>query len=147
DENLKIFFLPVRHWSRRGLFDTNERLWGGFIIQSRNATIYFSGDSGFDSHYIEAGELFPEIDYFIIGIGGYKPRWFMEPNHNTPEEAFQAFTDAKAKYLVPMHFGRFNLADEPPNEPLRLLKERAAEANTSDKIKALNIYESIILED
>ena len=147
DDSLKIYFLPVRHWCRRGLFDTNERLWGGYVIQGAGKTIYFSGDSGFGSHYSEAGELFPEIDYFLIGIGAYKPRWFMEPNHNSPEEAFQAFAEAKAKYLVPMHFGRFNLSDEPPSEPLRLLKEKAAAANVSDKIKALNIYESIIFDN
>jgi L-ascorbate metabolism protein UlaG (beta-lactamase superfamily) len=78
DERLKIFFLPVRHWSRRALFDTNWRLWGGYIIQTDKATIYFGGDSGYGRHYREAAELFPKIDYFLIGIGAYEPRWFME---------------------------------------------------------------------
>ncbi|CAN5447665.1 MBL fold metallo-hydrolase [soil metagenome] len=143
DENLKIYFLPVRHWSRRGLFDTNERLWGGFIIQGANKTIYFSGDSGYGNHYRETAELFPDIDYFLIGIGAYEPRWFMKPNHNNPADALQAFQEANAKFLVPMHFGRFDLSDEPPSEPLRLLKENAAELNLSDKIKPLNINESL----
>jgi L-ascorbate metabolism protein UlaG (beta-lactamase superfamily) len=142
--DVKIFFVPVRHWCRRGLFDTNERLWGGFIIQGASRTIYFGGDSGFGSHYRQTAEVFPEIDYFLIGIGGYKPRWFMEPNHNTPEEARQAFTDAKAKFLVPMHYGTFDLSDEPPHEPLRLLNEAAAQNNLSDKIKPLAIGESLI---
>ncbi|MBA3632545.1 MAG: MBL fold metallo-hydrolase [Acidobacteria bacterium] len=146
DDSLKIYFLPVRHWCRRGLFDTNERLWGAFVIQGAGQTIYFSGDSGFGSHYKEAGEIFPEIDYFLIGIGAYKPRWFMEPNHNTPEEAVQAFIDAKAKFLIPMHFGRFDLSDEPPGEPLRLLHEKVQEMNLSDKIKVLNINESSFFE-
>jgi len=144
DEKLRIYFLPVRHWCRRGLFDTNERLWGGFVVQGAEKTIYFSGDSGYGSHYKEAAELFPEIDYFLIGIGAYKPRWFMEPNHNSPADAMQAFIDAKAKNLIPMHFGRFDLSDEPPGEPLRMLRERAQEINLSDKIKVLNIYESLI---
>src|SRR5207244_5517059 len=26
--DLKIYFLPVRHWGRRGIFDTNKRIWG-----------------------------------------------------------------------------------------------------------------------
>ncbi|MCA1622932.1 MAG: MBL fold metallo-hydrolase [Acidobacteria bacterium] len=146
DENVKIYFLPVRHWCRRGLFDTNERLWGGYIIQGAGETIYFSGDSGYGSHYKETAALFPEIDYFLIGIGAYKPRWFMEPNHNSPEDAVQAFVDARAKFLVPMHFGRFDLSDEPPSEPLKTLNERAWEMNLSDKIKALNINESLVFE-
>lgn len=145
-ENLEIYFLPVRHWSRRGLFDTNERLWGGYVIKSGETSIYFSGDSGYGSHYKETGELFPDIDYFLIGIGAYKPRWFMKPNHNSPEDALQAFQDSGAKYLIPMHFGRFDLSDEPPSEPLKILREKAAEMNVSDKLRILNIYESVTFE-
>ncbi|MDQ3181910.1 MAG: MBL fold metallo-hydrolase [Acidobacteriota bacterium] len=142
--DLKITFVPVRHWCRRGLFDTNKRLWDGFIIQGAGKTIYFGGDSGYGSHYRETAEVFGEIDYFLIGIGAYEPRWFMKANHNNPADAFQAFVDAKAKILVPMHYGTFDLSDEPPNEPLRLLKEKAKEMNLSDKIKPLSIGESLI---
>ncbi|MDQ3711722.1 MAG: MBL fold metallo-hydrolase [Acidobacteriota bacterium] len=142
-ERVKIFFTPVRHWSRRGLFDTNERLWGGFVIQGAEKTIYFSGDSGYGSHYKELADVLPKIDYFLIGIGAYQPIWFMKANHNSPQEAFQGFVDSKADVLIPMHFGRFDLSDEPPSEPLRLLKEKAAEANLSNKIKNLQINESV----
>jgi len=142
-DKIKISFLPVRHWSRRGLFDTNKQLWGGFVIEGAGKTIYFSGDSGYGSHYAELAELFPKIDYFIIGIGAYQPNWFMRANHNSPSEAFQGFVDSKADALIPMHFGRFDLSDEPPSEPLRLLKEKAAETNLADKIKNLQINESI----
>jgi L-ascorbate metabolism protein UlaG (beta-lactamase superfamily) len=143
DDAVKIYFLPVRHWCRRGLFDTNERLWGGYVIQSEKATIYFSGDSGYGSHYREIAEIFPNIDYFLIGIGAYKPRWFMKPTHNSPEEALEAAIDAGAKTIIPMHFGRFDLSDEPPGEPLKIFKEKAQELNLSDKIKPLNINESL----
>lgn len=146
DENVKIYFLPVRHWCKRGLFDTNHILWGGYVIEGAGKTIYFSGDSGFGSHYREAAELFPQIDYFLIGIGAYKPRFMMEENHNTPEEAVKAFTDAKAKILIPMHYGRFDMADEPPSEPLKLLNDEAQRLNLSDKIKPLKLNESFYFE-
>ncbi|MCU1288814.1 MAG: putative Zn-dependent hydrolase [Acidobacteria bacterium] len=145
--DVKITFVPVRHWCRRGLFDTNKRLWGGYVISGAGKTIYFGGDSGYGSHYRETAEVFPEIDYFLIGIGAYKPRWFMEPNHNSPEDTLKGFLDIKAKVFVPMHYGTFDLSDEPPSEPLRLLKENAAEMNISDKIKPLNINESIYLNE
>jgi L-ascorbate metabolism protein UlaG (beta-lactamase superfamily) len=143
-DDLKIYFLPIRHWSRRGLLDINKRLWGGYVIQSRGKTIYFGADSGYGSHYKEASELFPEIDYFLIGIGAYEPRWFMEANHNNPADAVQAFLDAKAKTLIPMHFGTFDLSDEPPSQPLKLLKEEAAKAGIADKVKVLKIGESLV---
>lgn len=146
DENVKVTFLPVRHWCRRGLFDTNHILWGGYVIEGAGKTIYFSGDSGFGSHYKEAAEVFPNIDYFLIGIGAYKPRFMMEENHNAPDEAVKAFTDAKAKTLVPMHYGRFDMADEPPSEPLKFLKEEAAKQGVTDKLKPLVLNESFYFE-
>jgi L-ascorbate metabolism protein UlaG (beta-lactamase superfamily) len=147
DERVKIAFVPVRHWCRRGLFDTNERLWGGFVISGAGKKIYFGGDSGFGSHYRETAEVFPDIDYFIIGIGAYEPRWFMQPNHNNPADAFQAFLDAQAKTLVPMHYGTFDLSDEPPSQPLTLLKEEAQKQGLSDKLKPLAINESFYFEE
>ncbi len=147
DENVKISFLPVRHWCKRGIFDTNHILWGGYVIEGAGKTIYFSGDSGFGSHYTETAEVFPNIDYFLIGIGGYKPRWMMEENHNTPEEAVKALTDARAKTLVPMHYGRFDLADEPPSEPLRLLNEAAQKQGLSDKLKPLLLNDCFYFEN
>jgi len=140
---IRIFFLPVRHWSRRGLFDTNWRLWGAFVIQSGDTTIYFGGDSGYGRHYRETGEMFPQIDYLLLGIGAYEPRWFMEPNHNNPSEVIKAFNDSGAKFLVPMHYGTFDLSDEPPGEPLRLLLEEGEKLGIKDRIKPLSINEGL----
>lgn len=142
DSNLKITFVPTRHWARRGLFDTNERLWGGYVIQSGDTTIYHGGDSGYGSHYRELAETFGEIDYFLIGIGAFEPRWFMKANHNNPEDALQAFQDARAKTLIPMHYGTFDLSDEPPSEPLKRLKSAAEKAGITDRLKPLQINES-----
>ncbi len=142
-EDLKITFVPVRHWSRRGLFDTNKRLWGGYVIEISGKTFYHGGDSGYGNHYREMAEVFPEIDYFMIGIGSYEPRWFMKANHNNPEDAWKAFKDSKANFLIPMHYATFDMTDEPPGEPLRRLKRAAEKEQDSDKIKTLQIYEHL----
>ncbi len=143
DERVKVYFLPVRHWSRRGLFDTNWRLWGGYVIETPEATIYFGGDSGYGRHYAEAGELFPKIDYFLVGIGAYEPRWFMEPNHNNPSDAVKAFVDSRARFLIPMHYGTFDLSDEPPSQPLKFLMHEAEARGVTDKVRPLAINESL----
>ena len=145
-DELRVFFVPVRHWSRRGLLDTNRRLWGGFVIQSGKATIFFGGDSGYGRHYKQIGKMFPQIDYFLIGIGAYEPRWFMGPVHNSPGDALKAFRDSSAKTLVPMHYGTFDLSDEPPNTPLKTLKAEAEKSGLSDKVKILTINESLELK-
>ena len=146
-EDLKITFVPVRHWSRRGLFDTNQRLWGGFVIESGQTKMYHGGDSGYGSHYKELAETFGEIDYFIVGIGAYEPRWFMEANHNNPSDVVKGFQDAKAKMLIPMHYGTFDLSDEPPNQPLRLLKQESEKSGISSKIMPLQINEHLEINE
>ncbi len=146
DERLQIFFMPVRHWSRRGLFDTNWRLWGGYVIKSDRETIYFGGDSGYGRHYAEVADLFPKLDYFLIGIGAYEPRWFMESNHNNPADAVRAFVDSGASVLVPMHYGTFDMSDEPPSQPRRLLMEEAEKKGIAEKVKPLAINEALMFE-
>lgn len=146
NDAVKIYFLPVRHWSRRFLLDTNWRLWGSFIIQVGETTIYFGGDSGYSEHFAEAAELFPRIDYFLVGIGAYEPNWFMKPNHATPDEAVQAFLDAKARVMIPMHYGTFELSDEPPGDPLRRLETAAAANGVSDRVRPLSINEALLVE-
>jgi len=121
-KELDIWFLPSRHWSRRSLNDTNKRLWGGFLISGGGQNLYFMGDSGMDNHFTTIGSLFPDIHFAIMGIGAYSPEWFMHPSHMKPEDSWQAFKDLKADHFIPMHYGTFDLADEPLSEPLNRLK-------------------------
>jgi L-ascorbate metabolism protein UlaG (beta-lactamase superfamily) len=121
-QGLNIYYLPSRHWSRRGLTDTNTTLWGAFLIESNNRKIYFGGDSGYGSHVRKVRELFGEVDYYLAGIGAFAPRWFMGPSHMHPEEAVRASNELQPKNLLPMHYGTFDLSDEPLLEPGRIIR-------------------------
>jgi L-ascorbate metabolism protein UlaG (beta-lactamase superfamily) len=143
ERDLEIVYLPAMHWARRGLFDLNDMLWGSFIIRAAGKTIYFGADSGYDEHYRQIGELFPQPDVCLLGIGAYSPKWFMQPSHKHPEEAVQAFHDLGGRTLVPMHYGTFDLSDEPPGEPLREL--RALEPGLQGMLKVLEIGETLAL--
>lgn len=85
DFPLKISFLPTRHWSRRGLFDTNATLRGAFLLESNGKKIYFGSDSGYADHLKKTHELFGNIDYYLAGVGAFAPRWFMSPSHMHPD--------------------------------------------------------------
>ncbi len=122
-KSINISYLPTRHWSRRGLTDTNKSLWGAFLIEGNGKKIYFGGDSGYGSHTKKVYELFGEVDYYLAGIGAFAPRWFMAPSHMHPEEAVRSANEMRARNFWPMHFGTFDLADEPMLEPARLIKE------------------------
>lgn len=114
---LEIFYLPSRHWGRRYLTDTNVRLWGAFVIRSSTKTIYFSGDTGYASHFKQTAKLFPDITHAIIGIGAYKPEWFMQGNHISPTDAIRGYHELGAQHLIPMHYGTFDLSDEALSDP------------------------------
>jgi len=55
-----------------------------------------------------------------------------------PDQAVQAFRDLRAKVFVPMHYGTFKLSFEAMDEPLRWLKELAAQQNLSSRLKILD---------
>ena len=114
---LFITLTPSLHWSKRRVFDTNKALWGGYVIQNNDHTLYHSGDSAYGEHFKEIGEKF-DIDEAFVGIGAYKPEEIMQYNHTNPPEALQAGIDLRAKALIPIHFGTFILSDESLEEPI-----------------------------
>jgi L-ascorbate metabolism protein UlaG (beta-lactamase superfamily) len=141
EDAVKVFYVPSRHWGRRFLTDTNVRLWGGYVIQGAGKTIYFSGDSGYGGHFEDIGKVFPNIDYCIIGVGAYKPEFFMGQSHVSPTNAVKAFHDTHAKVMIPMHYGTFDLADEPMGDPLRVLRKLEEQDEIKGDLKALKVGE------
>lgn len=130
-ESLRITYVPTRHWSRRGLTDTNQRLWGGYFIETSDQSIYFMGDSGYGPHFKLIGDTMGSPDFALMGIGAYQPKWFMSPVHTSPMDAAKAFLEMGGKNFIPMHFGTFDLSDEPLLEPLDWLKANPESVNHS----------------
>lgn len=114
---VRIHFVPSQHWSRRGLADANETLWGGFVVEGSTARLYHSGDTAYFDGFAEIGRRFPGIDAAMLPIGAYDPEWFMSRQHMGPEDATRAFLDLGAATFVAMHWGTFKLTDEPLDEP------------------------------
>lgn len=123
EKHLSISFVPSRHWSKREFTKSNERLWGGFVIESGGKKIYFGGDSGKGSHFSAVSDAFGGIDYFLVGIGAFEPRWFMAQNHMSPLDAAEIITEIRPKNTFVMHHSTFDLSDEPLGEPIRQFGE------------------------
>jgi L-ascorbate metabolism protein UlaG (beta-lactamase superfamily) len=119
---VSVRFVPSQHWSRRGLNDANETLWGGFVIEGSSARLYHSGDTAYFEGFEEIGQRVGVIDAAMLPIGAYDPAWFMSKQHMNPEEAAQAFVDLGARTFVAMHWGTFKLTDEPLDEPPQRLR-------------------------
>lgn len=94
------------------------------------------------------------VKYFInseaefltpLGVGSHLRHWGLEASriteldwwqavHNLPKEAVAAFEDLGGRYLVPVHWGMFNLSVhnwyDPPNEITRLSREKTIDLIT-----------------
>lgn len=117
--------LPAQHWTKRSLWDTNKRLWGSWLIEGGGRKVFFAGDTGYYEGFKEFGKKFGPLDAALLPIGGYEPRWFMQKYHMNPQEALQAFKELKAKVLIPLHWGVFDLTDEPMELPPKALRKAA----------------------
>jgi L-ascorbate metabolism protein UlaG (beta-lactamase superfamily) len=141
NNNFALYYLPARHWGRRNLNDTNKRLWGSFMIEINGKFIYFGADSGYDKHFAKIKTLFPNIDIALLGIGAYKPEWFMEQSHTSPEKALLAAQDLGCKTLIPMHYNTFDLSDEFMDEPLKEINHSYKKSDLKFNLKSLVIGE------
>lgn len=115
--------LPAQHWSDRLGMGRNATLWGSWLLDSGERRYYFAGDSGYYHGFAEIGRRFPGIDVAFVPIGAYEPRWFMRSQHVDPEEGYQAFLDLGARTMIPMHWGCFDLTDEPVDLAPKVLAE------------------------
>lgn len=128
----KVTAVPARHFSGRGLFDRNKTLWCGYVIENASGgNIYFAGDTGYGSFFEEISQKLAPISTAILPIGAYKPRWFMEAIHMSPEEAVKAHQDLQSQNSIAMHFGTFPMADDGMYEPLEDLNKARQKYNVS----------------
>jgi len=103
----KITFVPARHNSGRGFFDTNKTLWGGFVINGSSGNVLFLGDSAYGNFLKEIKKHFPRFALAILPIGSYEKRWFMKRQHMNPDDAVRVHQMLNASQSMGIHFGTF----------------------------------------
>ncbi len=124
---VEIVMTPVQHWSGRGLTDRLATLWGGWAFFAPDFQVFFAGDTGYSRDFADIRERFAArqgergFDLALIPVGAYEPRWFMREQHVNPEEAVRIHRDLKARRSLGIHWGTFELTDEPLDEPPRAL--------------------------
>ena len=116
-DELKITFTPVQHWSKRGLFDRNKSLWGGWYFEFNDFSIFHAGDTGYSEDFKSTRIKLGSPKYAFIPIGAYDPEWFMAESHVNPEDAVQIMLDLGAENSFGMHWATFKLTDEDTFEP------------------------------
>jgi N-acyl-phosphatidylethanolamine-hydrolysing phospholipase D len=143
-----ITCVPVQHWSRRFGMPHNSALWCGWLLDSGAHRYFFAGDTGYFGGFAEIGRALGPIDVALLPIGGYEPRWFMRDQHMNPAEAVRTYRDLGARAMLGMHWGTFDLTDEPMDEPPKALARAVGEMGEDPaRVRVLAIGERWLVPD
>ena len=112
-----------KHWGAR--IPWRKGMEANSLLLSKNGiNIFFGADTGYTELIKQQLSGIP-IDLAIMGIGAYSPKSF-EEKHTTPEQAWQIGEEISAKWIIPMHWGSFNLSREPMAEPIARFRQAAS---------------------
>lgn len=131
-KGVSVHCVPAQHWSRRGLFDGNRALWSGWAVTAVDRRFFFAGDTGLFDGLGEIGTRLGPFDLAALPIGAYAPAAMMAPSHLNPEEAIEAADMLRAHRSLAVHFGTFDLSDEPIDEPPRRFRAASRAAGRSE---------------
>lgn len=126
---IQITATPAQHKSNRTYKAENKTLWASYVIQTGNYRLYYSGDSGYGPHFKQIGQQYGPFDLALLECGQYSPNWPW--THLWLGQAAQAAVDLQAHMLQPVHWGKFEEANHPWNEPIEKLLPAAAKLNMS----------------
>ncbi|MEG2810037.1 MAG: MBL fold metallo-hydrolase [Akkermansia sp.] len=116
---LKITALPTRHYSARSTRNRCQSLWASYALVGPRHRVFYSGDGSYDGRFKQIGKQFGPFDLTLIETGAYNVRWI--ENHMFPQETVQAHLDLRGKYLMPVHWGAFDLAMHPWDESIKAI--------------------------
>ncbi|MBR7777009.1 MBL fold metallo-hydrolase [Undibacterium rugosum] len=123
-DSIRFVATPAQHFSGRSVHDRDQTLWASWSIISPELRIFFSGDSGYFSGFKEIGDKLGPFDLSLIETGAYDPMW---PDiHMQPEQSLQAHLDLRARTMLPIHNGTFDLAMHHWYEPFERITQLAA---------------------
>jgi L-ascorbate metabolism protein UlaG (beta-lactamase superfamily) len=127
--DVEFIAAPSQHFSGRDGIKNNSTLWASWIIRNKTSNLYFSGDSGFDTHFKTIGDRYGPFDLALVEDGQYNSRW--PAVHLFPEEAAKASVDLKAKRAMPVHWGMFELSYHAWHDPITRFSKALAETDVA----------------
>ncbi|MGH7709702.1 MAG: MBL fold metallo-hydrolase [Gemmatimonadaceae bacterium] len=128
-KGVRVTAAPAQHFSGRGLKDRNTTLWSSFYLQGDEHSFFYGADSGLTSEYFDIARRFGPFDIVALEIGAYHPAW--GDIHLGPNNAIEARARLGTGAFLPIHWGTFNLAMHPWDEPAETVFRLAPAAGVS----------------
>ena len=123
-DGLRLVCTEARHFSGRA-FSRNNTLWSSWAVVGPRHRVFFGGDTGYTRAFESIGARYGTFQLTLLPIGAYSDFW---PDiHMNPEEAWRAHGDLGGGYLLPIHWGTFDLAFHRWAEPVERLLAAAGD--------------------
>lgn len=113
--DLRLTALPSQHFSGR-TFRRNRTLWASYLLEHAGFKLFFSGDSGYGSHFANIAQRHGPIDWAVMESGQYDDNWPMV--HMRPQDWEKAVHDLAPRTIIPCHNSKYELSRHDWNEPL-----------------------------
>ena len=125
-DSLKVTAVYALHYG--GRFGLDSYLWNmpgctGFIIEYKDVTVFYAGDTAYDDKaFKKLGDKY-DIDLALIPIGPCKDcEELTNFNHVTSFGALQMLDDLNADKMLPVHYGALSYRRD-PDYPVEVLKD------------------------
>jgi L-ascorbate metabolism protein UlaG (beta-lactamase superfamily) len=115
---------PARHFNGRGNPFAIGALWTSWAIVGPRHRVFFSGDTGSTEAFRAIAERKGPFDVALLEIGQFDPGW--GDIHLGPLGALDALSTLRARLLLPIHWGTFELGYHAWSEPIETLTVEAA---------------------
>lgn len=147
-DGLSISLTQSQHYSGRSINDSNSTWWGGFFLKDEHHSFYYTGDTGMGDFFNDVHEKYGDVELIMADTGQYDDMW--PYCHMKPEESLKSAEIMGAKYLIPVHWAGFVLANHPWYEPGEKISSLAksgkvivatpviGETVQSDNLKSIN---------
>lgn len=122
---VEVVSTPARHFNGRGVPWRIASLWTSWSIVGPKHRVFFSGDTGLTEAFREIARKNGPFDVALLEIGQYHPSW--GDIHLGPSGALDARAMLGATWLLPIHWGTFELGFHAWSEPIETLTVQSAE--------------------
>ena len=113
-KEVTITSIPAEHGSQRSIGDLNQSLWQGFVVQSKEVSIYIAGDTALKEGLFEQiYDVFGSVDIAVLPIAPERELGV----HLNCEQSLIAFDRLKANAMLPYHFAGYRQASEQIEDP------------------------------
>lgn len=112
---IKFTATPARHSSGRTDRRDNYTLWSSWVMKTKRHSLFYSGDSGYGSHFREIGEKHGPFDIVFLESGQYNPNW---GSHLLPDHWPVVIRELRGEKWFPAHWGMFSFAPHAWDAPI-----------------------------